>query len=369
MSTKRIRKQDIADRFVLFLNVVVLVALGLSYLAGVISPEKFWVLAFFGFGYPIILITITIFIIYWLFRRKWFLFLNIALLVAKWDYVSATIKFNSNKNSDSEGIKIMTYNVRLFDRYNWSNNKNTRFKAQEFIFNQQPDILCIQEFYNRKGDKFRAIDTLLNSNSIKHIHTENYAATQKSKHTWGIATLTSYPILDKGKITFPDSRSALVIFTDVLINDDTVRVYNLHLQSIHLGNADYAVLDDLMEAQELENVSGGRIVLSRMKSGFLKRAHQADIVAAHIKECSYPTIVCGDFNDVPTSYTYQTISKGLRDSFSKSGSRLGNTYVRVPFFRIDNILYSPKFKTKNHTVHPYELSDHLAVTAVLEKTE
>ena len=365
MSGKGLKKRDMVDRFVMFLNLLSLMALSATYLAGIISPDVFWPVGFVAMGYPITLAFTVLFIGYWLVRRKWYLFLNIAFLVLKWDYVMATVKLGWNDSEPTEGIKVMSYNVRLFDRYNWSEDKNTRFRAQDFIFGQQPDILCIQEFYNRQGDKFRAIDTLLTSNRIKHIHSENYKAKLKSNDALGLATLTSYPIVKKGTIEFPDSKSALAIFTDVLIKTDTVRIYNVHLQSIHLGNAGYAVLDEIIETQDLQDVNRGKIVLSRMKNGFQRRGEQARILADHIQSCPYSVIVCGDFNDVPTSYTYQTISKGLKDAFSQAGSGFGATYVRVPFFRIDNILFSKDLKAESHKVHPYPMSDHLAITATL----
>ena len=155
---------------------------------------------------------------YWLIRRRWFLFLNLAFLVLKWDYVSATFKFNASEVTTYSGINVMTYNVRLFDKYNWSEDKNTRYRARDFIFNQRPNILCIQEYYNRKGDHFRMGDTLLEENGLKHMHLKNYYAQRKSQNDFGIATLTSYPIVNKGTIVLENSRSALTIFTDVLIN-------------------------------------------------------------------------------------------------------------------------------------------------------
>jgi endonuclease/exonuclease/phosphatase family metal-dependent hydrolase len=354
---------------VLFLNIIVLISLGLAYLAGLVSPQKAWPLAFVAMSYPIILGSTAVFMAYWLIRRRWFLFLNLAFLVLKWDYVSATFKFNTSEVTTYSGINVMTYNVRLFDKYNWSEDKNTRYRARDFIFNQRPNILCIQEYYNRKGDHFRMGDTLLEENGLKHMHLKNYYAQRKSQNDFGIATLTSYPIVNKGTIVLENSRSALTIFTDVFINEDTIRVYNVHLQSIHLGNKGYQVLDEILETQELEDVRESKLVLQHLKEGFRKRAVQADEIAAHIKSSPYPVIVCGDFNDVPTSYTYQRIAKELEDTFSQAGSGLGATYVRVPFFRIDNILYSKDFEAKIHTVHPYQLSDHLAVTAVLNKKE
>lgn len=368
MRERKHRKQNLFDRFFLCLNVLALIGLCISYLASYISPEKLWVLGFAAMGYPIMLAVIVFFVIYWLLRRRWILFLNIAFLVIKWDFVQATVQFNSNPvTSDTSGIKILTYNVRLFDRFNWTKNKNTSGKTHAFIFQQQADIICLQEFYLSQNGRFKTLDTLLKDNSIRHAHFEDYAGVSANSKHWGMATLTRFPVIAKGKINFDGTRGNLCIFTDLLVEDDTVRVYNIHLQSIRLGSDGYKALDKLIEGQEMESVSDGKLLLSRMKYGFVRRAEQADLVASHIGSCPYPTIVCGDFNDVPTSYAYQTISKGLKDSFSQMGNGIGNTYVRVPFFRIDNVLFSPEFEAQSHRVHPYVLSDHLAVTVLLHK--
>ncbi len=369
MSTSKLKKRDLVDRFMLILNGFTLIILSVTYLAGIISPERFWPLAFSAMGYPIALAFTILFIIYWLLRRKWFLFLNIAFLLLKWNLVAATFQFHVKNDSAADGMKVMTYNVRLFDYYDWSKNKNTRHWIYEFLFDQQPNIICFQEFYHDNTGYFPTIDTLLEVNSLKHMHVENYTDKLNKKQLWGMATLSSYPIVGKGKIDFEGTFGNLCLFTDLRINEDTVRVYNLHLQSIRLGREGYAVLDELVNKQELKDVVGGKAILKQMINGFQKRAQQAELVKSHIENCPHPVILCGDFNDVPTSYAYQTLAAGLEDSFSESVNGIGNTFVKVPFFRIDNILFSNDFEVANHTVHPYELSDHLAVTAILKKID
>lgn len=363
------KKRKILDRFVLFLNTISLAALLLIYLAAWVSPETCWPLAFLAMAYPIVLAATILLSFYWLLRKKWLvLFVNIALVAIKWSYLTATVQLLPPSNSQAEGIKVMTYNVRLFDYYNWSQNVNTRHWIYDFLFHQQPQILCFQEFYHDNTGYFPTIDTLLEVNSLKHMHVENYTDKVDRKQLWGMATLSSYPIVNKGKIEFEDTYGNLCLFTDLLIGTDTVRVYNLHLQSIRLGIAGYATLDNLVDAKEFTNWTGSKHILTRMIDGFEMRAQQVERVKKHINNCRYPVILCGDFNDVPTSYAYQKlISMGLSDSFSERGFGFGNTYVKMPFFRIDNILYSKEFEALNHVVHPYKLSDHLAVSAILQK--
>ena len=369
MTLKRFRKRDLADRFMLVLNVFSLVFLGLSYIAGWVSPNQFWPLAFVGMAFPIILIMVSLFILYWALRKRWFFFMNVAFLLLRWDYVLATVNLSASSAHSEDLIEVITYNVRLFDKYNWSEQQNTSKNIEDFILKEQPDILCIQEFYSRQNAPSKAPNNLLSSPHYKQIHLKNFFAQRENENDFGIATLTSYPILNKGTIVLENSRSALTIFTDILIKSDTIRVYNVHLQSIHLGMDGYQVLDELLENKEIQDVKESKLVLALMKKGFTKRAEQAELIANHISQCPYPIIVCGDFNDVPTSYAYQTIAKGLNDGFSQAGSGFGSTYVRVPFFRIDNILYSDDFKAETYVIHPEEFSDHLAISSKLKKVD
>lgn len=361
-------KRSALEKLMFFLNTVVLLCLILAYAGSSISPEQFWIFSFFAMAYPIILAAILLFIFYWLVKRRAFAFVNIALLVLKWSLVSATLQlpFMTTDSTEEHQIKVMTYNVRLFDRYKWTGNEETEEKIKTFIASQNADILCIQEYYNPDGKSLN----LLGKNNQIGFHQKNYYPQRGNKNDFGIVIISNYPMINKGTIVLENSRDALTIYADLVIETDTIRVYNVHLQSLNLGIQGYRVLDELVDSQELEDVNEGRLLLSRMKRGFLKRAVQADEISKHISNSPHPVIVCGDFNDTPTSYSYQQIAKDLQDSFSKSGSGLGFTYVKVPFFRIDNILFAKRFESHSHQIHNEEiLSDHYAVSSALSLKE
>lgn len=359
MSEDRIKRQSFFERSMRLLNILAVMALLVSYAGGTVSPETFWPLAFAAMAYPILLGLILLFSFYWMLKRKWFVFLNLALLLLRSDLLFGTIGFS---NSDSEGLKVMTYNVRLFDKYNWNNDDSSKDNIVSFLIKENADILCIQEYYDVDDTILRQ----LTKGGHKNIQLRNYYAQRNNKNDWGIATISRFPMVQKGSIVLENSRSALAIFTDLKIEDDTVRVYNFHLQSIHLGRAGYEIVDGLMENQQMDELSDSKLLAGRLKSGFIKRAIQAEEIAEHIANCPYPVIVCGDFNDVPSSYTYQTISSGLKDSFNESGKGFGFTYVRVPFFRIDNILFSNDFSGSDHTTFSESTdSDHFAVSTRL----
>ena len=152
------------------------------------------------------------------------------------------------------------------------------------------------------------------------------------------------------------------------MGNDTVRIYNMHLQSIAFAPNDYKYIEDLQSDVENEDIERSKNILRRLKLAFIKRAKQSELISASISSCHFPIIVCGDFNDTPASYTYHTISQNLNDAFVESGNGLGRSYVgKFPSFRIDYILHSDKFKAHNFKTIREELSDHFPVVTYLEE--
>lgn len=358
------------------INYVAIACLLLSYLSPYISPQSFWFIAFFGLAYPVFLVINILFVVFWAIQFKLrFLFSLLAILIGL-NHFNAFFQVNIKNatlhtGSDyTEMIKVMSYNVRLFDLYNWSHNKETRNKILSLIKEESPGILCMQEFYSDDSKDFNTLDTLIGIQKMDNYHVE-YTTTLRKIHHWGVATFSRYPVTGKGKIVFEDNSNNICIYTDLKIQEDTVRVYNMHLQSIHFRSQDYKFMeevndiDDEKPAQE-EIEEKSKDIVKRLKKAFIMRSGQAEEVAGHIKQCRYPVIVCGDFNDTPFSYTYALISENLSDAFIESGNGLGRTYSGTfPSFRIDYILHSKKFQAYEFHTIKEELSDHYPVSCYL----
>ncbi len=369
MSGERERKRPLFERLMRFLNVLAILALLGSYAGGSISPERFWPLAFASMAYPLILISLIVLTFYWILKRKWFLFINIALLLIKWAFVEATVQLPKEEiTAPDDGMNVMSFNVRLFDYYRWADDGNTRTKSFDYLYRNQPNILCIQEFYVDSSDHFRVMDTLLNTNIIKHAHFENYRDNQQPGRKWGMATFSSYPIINKGVIDFESTYGNRCIYSDLKVDNDTIRVYNIHLQSVRIGNDQYLFIDQLMLNKSMKGVpvmkllGDLKLLVYRMVHAFIERGKQASQVKIHMNESPYAVILCGDFNDTPNSYAYNVLREHLKDTFVEHGSGFGNTFVRIPFFRIDNIFYSSEFESKTHQVDDDAvLSDHYPI--------
>ncbi len=345
-------------------------ALMLSLCSFYVSPETFWMLAFMGLVFPLMFIINAFLMLWWLwiYPRKALLHF-IPLLICLPHFMGMFNLLNGSEStpSDEEPITMLSYNVRLFDLYNWTDNKKTRDSIIQLVNNQKADIVCFQEFFHEDTGKFNTLDTLKKVLKIKNVHI-GYSAHVKNVNHWGIATFTRYPVINKGEIKFPDETDNVSIFTDVLINKDTVRVYNLHLESVRFRSEDYKALEAITGRKDQTGLDGPQRILSRMRRAYIRRARQTDVIRAHISECKFPVLVCGDFNDPPSSYSYHQISAELKDAFDSGKAGFGATYNGIiPFLRIDYILYDPDFfKCDSMEVLDKEFSDHLPVRAVLK---
>ncbi len=100
-----------------------------------------------------------------------------------------------------------------------------------------------------------------------------------------------------------------------------------------------------------------------------KRASQANLIHAEVKQTGNAMIVCGDFNDTAVSYAYTKVKGGLQDCFKKGKTGFGETYPQIPFLRIDHVFASDDFEVLNYQIKKEKLSDHYPVIVHLELKE
>ncbi len=336
----------------------------LSCLAPFVSPEWTWLFVFPGLAFPGIVLANIVWLLFWLiFKKRFMLISGVALLFSAWN-ISNQIGWKTCHavKAPENSFSLMSFNVKVFDLYNWSQNADSKDYILQIIKNPNPDILCLQEFY-ADSEKFNTLKALKEIYPYYHFHK---TLTLEKTHHWGIATFSKFPIIGKEAIPFSNSLHNTCIATDVLIGDDTLRIFNTHLQSIYFNEEDYAEVKDLIE-QQLEKVSFLKS-LNKLKIAFVKRAPQADLLHEKIEASPHKVMVCGDFNDTPNSYTYRKISNGLDDSFLEGGCGFGLTYTApYPFLRIDYVLTDPRIKTLAHKTQWNQSSDHFAAYGLFEK--
>lgn len=349
-----------------------LIGLLLSYLAPYIHPSTIPSLPFFGLSYPIFVVLTLVWLVLWaVFRSRWSIYCLVVLLIGgKLHFRNFSVSTSTSEQTTESGLKVLSYNVRLFDLFNpsFSDALDSRNQIFEFIRNQEPDLLCLQEYYRQdKPTDFEVIDSLNLIMKTRDYH-ERSAHKRRTRENYGIAMFSKYPMIARGDVMFETQGVQdfnYCIFADIVKGIDTFRVYNVHLQSIRL-HADPHIEGD--EVQTYGSKKGALAAYRKLRSAFEKRAEQARRVVEHLKSSPYPVIVCGDFNDTPMSYTYNQFQLALLDAFSGSGKGLGTTYVgRLPAGRIDYLFYSPLLTASQFQIQKQTRSDHRAISCVFHK--
>lgn len=357
-------------RNIIWVNIFIISCTFLSYLSPYVNPKDFWPVAFLGLTYPYLLFLNLFFIAFWLFLGKKQFLLSVITIIIGYHSLFSFIQINiKNENVPQEKLKVMSYNVRLFDLYNWGNNWSYNKENRDNIFyllgKENPDIVCFQEYFYDDSKKFATTDTLPNVLNAKFYHIN--LNKHNRHHHFGIATYSKHPIINKGQLRFKNTGN-LCIYSDIVVKKDTIRIYNCHLESIRFQYEDYNFIDSLNHNPAGTKLKGAKSIIGKLRAGFEKRSNQAHIIANHVKKSPFPVILTGDFNDTPYSYSYHTIAKELNDAFKQSGSGIGTSYAsNIPFLRIDYIMTSDDFKTSNFKVIREKYSDHYPIKSYVWK--
>ncbi len=278
---------------------------------------------------------------------------HILILILGYKFIVVSYSGSDNTNSEPS-FTVLNYNVRVFNTYSHLNKNFESSKLMiDWVRNDPSDIKCLQEFYNDKKSKiFNTVMKIRNSGAYQYFG--KAAATNKSGGEFGLAIFSKYPIIHSGDIVDPKVPEMYAIFADIKIKKDTVRIYNVHLQSMKIEE------ESLSFGEATDQVLS---VAGKLKLGFVSRARQVNHLLEHIRECPYQQIICGDFNDVPYSYTYFSLKTDLDNAFEKAANGFGFSYNGKLFFlRIDNQFYSKGLEASNFVTHkeiPY--SDHFPI--------
>lgn len=361
-----LKNLNIVERWIVRAHLLCLLCLILAWLATQVNPDKWSFLALFGLGFPLTAIINMLFAAYWIYRKKWFFLLSFAFIALFWTMHSHWFQFPNSSNNIAGG-KLMSYNVRIFDLYEWHNKKGeTKNQMLNLFATENPEVICFQEYMVNANDSTNLwSDTLKNKLGFTHqalslIKPEGKAA------RYGLATFSKHPVKSIQSMTLhPDGMPFAQVVDIKTHKGNFLKVINVHLASIHFKDEDYRFIKNLKEQENLTH--GGIQIINRLLQAFEIRAQQVALIKQAINNSPYPTVVVGDFNDSPVSYTYSQLSENMQDAFMVSGSGTGTTYTGdFPSFRIDYILHSNNIKSANFTIIKKELSDHYPITVELD---
>jgi endonuclease/exonuclease/phosphatase family metal-dependent hydrolase len=328
------------SKIAFFFNKVLALVTFVAYVLPFLSPKLFPFLSVLTLLMPFFLFLNFIFFIVWLLQLKRKFFLSAFVLLIGFTFINKFYKFSeTNKQEESTDFTLMSFNVRLFNLYEWLPNKEVPEQITEVIQDYNPDILCLQEYSPNDNVRVRNF-------AYKHIMLKG------GKNKYGQAIFSKYEIINTGEIVFPNS-SNNVIYADIIKNVDTIRVYSMHLQSIKISTDIHETLD--------ENKS--KFIFKRISSAFKDQQLQSELIQKHFDGCKYPKIVCGDMNNSAFSYVYRTIKGNMDDAFEKAGTGFGASYnfkyypARIDYVFVEEGIDVKEFKTDNSI----QLSDHYPI--------
>ena len=356
-------------RFLIIFNAGIVFFFLLACLAPYLNPQKWWFVAFLGIGFPFLLAAVIAFMIWWLFIKRKFALISAIALIISIKSISVLFAFHLPKTfTDTKqpgALRIASWNVARFIEMKRNNNKGsqTRLQMMDLINSQNADVFCMQEFFHSNDSSWYPnlpyISTHYNYPYYYYSH-EN----DGDNHFIGSIIFSRYPIIDSGMVRYPrPTLPDALMYADIRVNDDTIRVFTTHLQSLQFKKSDYERIDRLKGA-EGEVVADSKTIFSKLKTGITYRKIQADIVKQVLEDSPRPLLFCADLNDVPNSYTYYTVKGDLQDAFLKKGFGIGRTFAALaPTLRIDYILADKNFKIEqfNRVVKNY--SDHYLIVS------
>jgi len=353
-------------KILLAVNVILVAALMVAYVSIYINPSVTAFPAMFGLSYPYLVALNLAMVLAWAAMRKWYAFISLAAVLIGVGYIHNFIRFSNHGEEVHHDLKLMSYNVRLFNFYEES-EKNSHRKMLQLLRKENPGILCLQEYFV-KGSPENGEQKLREALGGKLFSHVKLISNGNDSH-YGIVTLSRYPIINKGNIVHPKS-SSLTIYSDIVVDADTFRIYNNHLQSFRLKRMEGSLLNEI--TGETQSGSVGKImnIYKSLARGFASRSLQVSRVRKHMELSPYPVIVAGDFNDTPVSFTYRKMRKGLSDAFVEAGYGAGFTYRgKYPPNRIDYVLFTNEIECTDFDIIKVKYSDHYPIISYFRRVD
>ncbi len=348
----------------LWFNYIFIVLLLLTNLTYVVAPDVFWPMTIMGLLFPILVLINVLFFLFWLVLFKRYMFYPLLALILSYSLILDHFQFRNTSNDENNQTEL--YRILSFNGHNLSNNnvnrgeKELRAQIMQYVAAQDADIICFQEFQTYPTRGVHTMDDFQHGLALDYVYSTPYL--QKNTHEFLdlIAIFSRYPILNTYNF-YMDGKS-YGFFVDLNIDDHTIRLFNLHLESNHFSRNDYQIFTESeasFDDKKRDHLLG---LLQKLKKYSVKRSFQARTIKNEIEKSPYPVIVVGDFNDTPASFASQYISQGMKDAFKEKGLGYSNTFNgELPPMRIDYMLFDKSFIINDYQVLKADLSDHFPV--------
>lgn len=365
----------LTKKFFIISNLIVAVFFLAGCYSELIYSSTWWPVGFLTMSLFYLLLVLLVFFVFWLLKKSAWTFIFVVTVVLSFNHIKNIIPFRFSSMFIIEkrvnDLRVMSWNVAQFDVMNSKSNPEKYNEMIRLINQFQPDIACFQEMvcgdtladlntpYYRKYSFYTLFDFVHRLRLPNYFYTYNYKENFLNQQHFGIIIFSRYPIINRQTISiYPHNYNSTFQYADIVKGPDTIRIFNCHLQSLRFStnNLQYIQNPSIKTDTDIEN---SKNIITKFKRTFLRQEEQANRIRAEIDKSPHPVIVCGDFNNVPNSYPYERIGRGLQDAFVEKGAGIGRTFSGIlPTLRIDNIFVDKTFSVNQFIRIPKKLSDH-----------
>lgn len=300
-----------------------------------IPPRIFPWFNILSLAFPVLITLYSLLTVVWIFMRKKraFVFLFCGLF-----FFSATQRWvNFSSQKETGDLKIITFNT-----------KGGKFGQQEienYINGKDADIVLLQE------------DGNLNY---------QFTGLKKGKEKPLSSLYSKYEIVGYKEIfegLYSEDFSAFADYTDLRINDKTIRLINVYLQPFKFEKSMVK-----LNGNSTEDETKVKNIVKKLIPTFKMHQDEIDMIRKYVDSSPYPVIMTGDFNAVPNSYEYYHLGKNLDDAFVKAGKGSATSFHDYKYpLRLDYIFSSKSIVAVSYQVdHSVKISDHYPVSALLK---
>ncbi len=305
------------------------------YISRFTSPVVFWPAIFFALLTPVVLAVNVLLTILLLVKRSKLVFFPAIGLVAGIFLTGQTMTFHADRETDKNDISVLSFNAKFFRKPDTYRQFST--DMIQWVVNDSSKIKCIQEYSTNRIWPALDVTGMLEKRGYYNFHIKSKM--KENDHGNGLVIFSLYPIINSGIVVDIDTTSNGVIFADLNLGNDTLRIYNVHFESMNLTRHEF---------------------ISKLKNGSIKRMEQWRSLLANTQTCPYRFIICGDFNETPYSNSYWNLTSAFSNSFEAAGNGFGFTLNSSLFFlRIDHQFFNKGVACKSYRVdRSMSISDH-----------
>ena len=348
-----------------YFNFIVAIVLSLLYVTGKIPPTEKYNLWITSFIIPAaLIINMALLILSAAMLKKSSVYYVIALFIGI-PYLTSTVGLKAIARQlppANATFSVLSFNMGGFHMrpFYYENTDSARLALKDWMLDSTADIKCFQEFKNFPWSQdFNVVRQLEERGEYFYFSKEKETSYSEYSRT-GILIISRFPIVAAGDVLASENGFNRIAYADLLFEQDTIRIINVHLESMGLTNLD-------PRKKSLQAVKATTLtILSKLKTGVFERSKQIKQLAEFVDQSPYPVICVGDFNDLPYSYSYQFMKKRMKNSFEEAGHGFGFTYNgrTLAGLRIDNQFYTEPIEASMfETLYDVEFSDHFPLLA------